>query len=152
MTDFRECYAAKRMSVEDLAARVQNGWTLCTDAALSEPVGFLTALAERAGKGELENVTVQTLLDVYPLELYADPSLFGKLTGFSWFSSGGARKAINEGRAVFIPNYYREVELTLSEALGRKISVTKSKGKEGGVLQIEFYSDEELTELSNKLS
>lgn len=51
-----------------------------------------------------------------------------------------------------IPNYYREVELTLSEALGRKISVTKSKGKEGGVLQIEFYSDEELTELSNKLS
>ena len=51
-----------------------------------------------------------------------------------------------------ISNYYREVELTLSEALGRKISVTKSKGKEGGVLQIEFYSDEELTELSNKLS
>ena len=51
-----------------------------------------------------------------------------------------------------IPNYYREVELTLSEALGRKISVTKSKGKEGGVLQIEFYSDEELTELSNQLS
>ena len=51
-----------------------------------------------------------------------------------------------------IPNYYKEVELSLSEALGRKISVTKSKGKQGGVLQIEFYSDEELTELSNKLS
>lgn len=51
-----------------------------------------------------------------------------------------------------IPNYYREVELNLSEALGRKISVTKLKGKQGGVLQIEFYSDEELTELSNKLS
>ena len=33
----------------------------------------------------------------------------------------------------------------------RKISVSKSKGKQGGVLQIEFYSDEELTELSNKL-
>ena len=51
-----------------------------------------------------------------------------------------------------IPNYYKEVELTLSESLGRKISVTKSKGKQGGILQIEFYSDEELTELSNKLS
>ncbi len=50
------------------------------------------------------------------------------------------------------PNFYKEVELTLSEALGRKISVSKSKGKQGGVLQIEFYSDEELTELSNKLS
>ncbi len=44
------------------------------------------------------------------------------------------------------------MELTLTAALGRKISVSKSKGKQGGVLQIEFYSDEELTELSNKLS
>ena len=51
-----------------------------------------------------------------------------------------------------IPNFYKEVELTLTSALGRKISVSKSKGRQGGVLQIEFYSDEELTELSNKLS
>ena len=50
------------------------------------------------------------------------------------------------------PNFYKEVELTLTSALGRKISVNKTKGKQGGVLQIEFYSDEELTELSNKLS
>ncbi len=50
------------------------------------------------------------------------------------------------------PNFYKEVELTLTSALGRKISVNKLKGKQGGILQIEFYSDEELTELSNKLS
>lgn len=49
------------------------------------------------------------------------------------------------------PSYYSMVELALNEALGRKISISKNKGKEGGVLQIEFYSDEELTELSNKL-
>lgn len=49
------------------------------------------------------------------------------------------------------PSYYSMVELALSESLGRKIKVAKSKGKEGGVLQIEFYSDEELTEISNKL-
>ena len=51
-----------------------------------------------------------------------------------------------------VPNYYKEVEMALTTALGRQISVTKSKGKQGGILQIEFYSDEELTELSNKLS
>lgn len=51
-----------------------------------------------------------------------------------------------------VPNYYKEVEMALTTALGRKISVSKLKGKQGGVLQIEFYSDEELTELSNKLS
>lgn len=49
------------------------------------------------------------------------------------------------------PSFYSMVELALSESLGRKITVSKNKGKEGGVLQIEFYSDEELTEFSNKL-
>ncbi len=51
-----------------------------------------------------------------------------------------------------VPNFYKEVELTLTSTLGKKISVTKLKGRQGGVLQIEFYSDEELAELSNKLS
>lgn len=49
------------------------------------------------------------------------------------------------------PSYYKMVELALGESLGRKVQVTKSRGKDGGVLQIEFYSDEELNELSNKL-
>lgn len=49
------------------------------------------------------------------------------------------------------PSFYSMVELALNESLGRKITVSKNKGKEGGVLTIEFYSDEELTELSNKL-
>ena len=49
------------------------------------------------------------------------------------------------------PSFYSMVELALKESLGRKIMVSKNKGKQGGILQIEFYSDEELTELSNKL-
>lgn len=49
------------------------------------------------------------------------------------------------------PSFYSMVELALNESLGRKIKISKNKGKQGGVLQIEFYSDEELTELSNKL-
>lgn len=49
------------------------------------------------------------------------------------------------------PNYYRMVELALNESLGRKVQISKNRGKDGGVLQIEFYSDEELNELSNKL-
>ena len=49
------------------------------------------------------------------------------------------------------PSFYSMVELALNESLGRKIKVNKNTGKQGGVLQIEIYSDEELTELSNKL-
>ena len=49
------------------------------------------------------------------------------------------------------PSFYSMVELALNESLGRKVKIGKSKGKEGGILQIEFYSDEDLTEISNKL-
>ena len=46
-------------------------------------------------------------------------------------------------------NFLKEVELALTENLCRKISVTK-KG-DGGVLSIEFFSQEDLTDLANKL-
>lgn len=49
------------------------------------------------------------------------------------------------------PTYYSMVEQTLTEYLGRKTKVEPLKDKKGGVLQIEFYSDEELKELASKL-
>ncbi len=48
------------------------------------------------------------------------------------------------------PVIYREVEMALSEHLGRKVTVTKGKA-DGGVLSLEFYSIGELMELANKL-
>lgn len=47
------------------------------------------------------------------------------------------------------PHYYTEVEMAMTENLGRKVTVSKAKGGKGGVLQIEFYSDEELTSFAN---
>ena len=49
------------------------------------------------------------MLDVYPYGFYADDSLKGKINGISWFSSAGARKAVNGGYADFIPSYYRDI-------------------------------------------
>ncbi len=46
-------------------------------------------------------------------------------------------------------NFLKEVELALNENLGRKISVSQ-KG-EGGILTIEFYSQEDLIDIANKL-
>lgn len=48
-------------------------------------------------------------------------------------------------------SYFSEVELALTEYLGKKVSIYPLKNKKGGILQIEFYSDEELKELANKL-
>jgi len=49
------------------------------------------------------------------------------------------------------PNYYKEVEIALTESLGRKISVSKAKSGKGGALTIEFYSDDELKNFANLL-
>ncbi len=47
------------------------------------------------------------------------------------------------------PHYYAEVEMAMTENLGRKVTVSKAKGGKGGVLTIEFYSDDELTTFAN---
>ena len=108
MTDYKELYASKLTSPERLAAQVESGWSLGMDAAVSQAPVIMAAIARRAAQGQLEGVGVQTLLDVYPYEFYRDSALFGRLTGSSWFSSAGARTAINGGYADFIPNYYRD--------------------------------------------
>lgn len=46
-------------------------------------------------------------------------------------------------------SFYDEVELSLSETLGRKVKVYTGRG--GGTLEIEFYSQEDLKEIANKL-
>ena len=48
-------------------------------------------------------------------------------------------------------SYFSEVELTLSEYLGKKVIVTPSKNKKGGMISIEFYSDEDLADIANRL-
>ena len=46
-------------------------------------------------------------------------------------------------------SFYDEVELSLTEALGRRVKVYTGRGK--GTLEIEFYNMEELKDLANKL-
>lgn len=48
-------------------------------------------------------------------------------------------------------SYYKMVEQTLSEYLGKKVSVKPLAGKNGGTLSIEFYSDDDLKDLAAKL-
>lgn len=49
------------------------------------------------------------------------------------------------------PTVFKEVELSLEEALGTKVRVKKGKTEEGGTLCIEFYNPDDLFRLANKL-
>ena len=58
-------------------------------------------------------------------------------------------KTVSQKRHKRRDSFYNEVELTLSEVLGRKVKVYNGKGK--GTLEIEFYSQEDLKNIANKL-
>ena len=107
--DYKAIYANKLMSLSDAAAKVESGWMIGMDAAAAHPAALVSAIAARAKAGEISGVKIDTLLDVEPLECYADPELNGKFNGVSWFTGGYARKAVNAGYADFIPTYYRDI-------------------------------------------
>lgn len=109
MADYKAMYQAKCMTAEQVAQQVQSGWVIGTDAAATEPAAILAAMAEKIRSTDTKDVKVHTMLDSYPFDFYADNSLAGKMTGYSWFSSGGARKAVNGGYADIIPGYYRDL-------------------------------------------
>ena len=106
MTDYKALYAEKLISAEELAKQVESGWILGMDTAPSQAPAIMNAIAARVKSSDIKGVQVQTLLDAYPFEFYTDPDMFGKMTGYSWFSSGYARKAINGGWADLLPTYY----------------------------------------------
>ena len=108
MTDYQKMYQEKLTTPEQLAQQVQSGWLLGMDTAPSQTPAIMTAIAERIRNSDITGVKVQALLDAYPFEFYTDPTLAGKMTGYSWFSSSAARKAVNAGYADIIPAYYRD--------------------------------------------
>ena len=109
MTDYNALYRQKLVSAQVLAEQVQSGWILGMDTGPSQTPAIMSAIANKVRNSDTKGVQVQTLLDIYPFEFYADNSLAGKMTGFSWFSSGGARKAVNGGYADLFPSYYRDI-------------------------------------------
>jgi len=105
---FENEYREKLTSPEEIAAQIEPGWTCASDIALAIPYAICDAIGERAKAGELSEVTLHTMLDTRPLSFFEEECR-GKLTGVSWFSGGGMRKAINGGWADIMPVYYRDM-------------------------------------------
>lgn len=58
----------------------------------------------------------------------------------------------DDGRKAKKPTYFAEVEMALSENMGRRVTVTASKNGSGGTISIDFYSDDELKMLANRIA
>jgi len=107
--DFSSIYNAKKMTAEQIGALVESNWLIGSDASLSQPDGIMQAWADKIKNSDVTGVKVQTLNDMYPFAFYTDAELAAKMRGYSWFSGGAARKAVNNGIADFIPTHYSDI-------------------------------------------
>jgi len=109
--DFKQLYQEKLTTPEQAAAIVKSGDHLCFPICAGEPTLFVQALAAR--KQELEGVVVNQQHHLCPDYLTEDsvPHILVN----SWFTSGVSRKAVQNGWANFVPNYFHEVPKLLDE-------------------------------------
>ena len=108
MTSAEIMFRQKRTTPAGIAAQIKSGDVCCCTSALGEPEAIMNALADRAIAGELTGVQHHMLLPCRKWR-YLEPDMAGKITFVSWFTSANARKAVKEGRADFMPNFYYEV-------------------------------------------
>ena len=107
MGKWREVYNSKLTSAEEIAKKINSGDVCASTCALGEPLAIVDALADRVLKDGLSDVEHHMLLTLKNNK-YLDPQMVGKMKHVAWFTSGYARKAVNEGRADFMPCYYKD--------------------------------------------
>lgn len=115
------------------------------------------SIREMVGAGKLSAGHARTLL---PMESEQDMLEMAQLTVKHGISVRELEKMVKkfllhepstESAATKVkkPHYFEEVELALNSHLGRKVKVDGGKNK--GMLQIEFYGEEDLANLVNSL-
>ena len=104
---FTDQYKEKLMSAREIAEQIESNWVCAMDIAAAIPTSLANEIAAVAKEDKFTNVTMQSLLDITKLD-FLEPGMEKNIRAASWFSGGGLRKAVNEGRADLIPGYYRD--------------------------------------------
>lgn len=108
MNAFEQLYQEKLMTPEEIAERIQSGYVCASPTAMSQPVAITQAIAERARKDEISHVTHHSIIAVPPAP-FLEPELSGKYDYVSWFTTGTARKSVQEGLSDYMPCHYSEI-------------------------------------------
>jgi acyl-CoA hydrolase len=108
---FAEEYSQKLCSPAEAAAAVQSGEFLVFPICAGEPILFSTALAAR--QKSLEGVTINQQHHVCK-DYFTEESV-KHIKVNSWFTSGASRKAVQNGWADWVPNYFHEVPKLMTE-------------------------------------
>jgi 4-hydroxybutyrate CoA-transferase len=101
-------YSRKLTTSDEAVKKIKSGDNLVVQPGCAVPHELIRAMVRR--KDELENVTIYHILIVGELP-YVNPGMEKHFKHKAFFTGANARKAVQEGRAEFIPIFLSEVPL-----------------------------------------
>ena len=108
MNEFKDLYQEKLKSPEEIAGMIESGMVCASPTAMSQPIAITEAIARRARNNEIEQVKHHSIIAVNPAP-FLEPELHGKYDYVSWFTTGVARKSVQQGMSDYMPCNYSEV-------------------------------------------
>lgn len=101
-------YNRKLTTADEAVKRIKNGDNVVIQPGCAVPLELVRAMVRR--KDKLENITIYHILVVGDLP-YTEPGMEKHFKHKAFFIGANTRKAVNEGRAEFIPIFLSEVPL-----------------------------------------
>jgi len=125
MQTYRTQYRRKLTSPEKAVSSIKSGSTLLHGLAAAEPPALLQAIADRVRAGELNNLSVHSLLPMENVsKTLLSPDLADCVQAFSWFVSKSSRSAVRVGLNYYVPNHFHQVPRLMRENLDIDVTVT----------------------------
>ncbi|HEY8804444.1 MAG TPA: acetyl-CoA hydrolase/transferase C-terminal domain-containing protein [Clostridium sp.] len=118
--NLEEIYKSKVITAEQAAEKIKSGNRIVTGHACAEPKEVLAAMV--ANCEAYENVEIVHMVTMSKSE-YAQPGMEKHFRHNSLFVGGTTRKAVNSGRADYIPCYFTEVPSLLREELPADVAL-----------------------------
>lgn len=107
-------YKSKIISAEESVKVIKSGDKIVIQPGCAAPLELIRAMVDR--KDELEDVEIYHILVVGKLP-YVEPGMEKHFKHKAFFMGGNTRKAINDGRAEFIPIFLSEVTMLFKKGL-----------------------------------
>ena len=108
MSQWETMYAQKRMTREEIVKKFKSGDICVSNGQVTEPIGILDALAERAKAENLKDIRHYLLLPMRQ-QKYLAKEMAPHIHHISHFVSGFDRELIWEGHADYMPSHYSQV-------------------------------------------
>ena len=117
-------YRAKLTTCENAAAVVRDGDTLIHGVTIAEPPGMLTAIAQRARAGDLNQIKVYTFnAQKHFARTLGSPDISDIVDSYTWFVSESSRNMVQVGLTQFIPAYLHQIPKIVMETMDVNVAV-----------------------------